>query len=547
MAGAWDGARMTAMVDRALASGSLVDKHAPPSSPALAYVGEELSVEEQTGVRSVARTNGEPANDASEHRASTAAVSVPRVPRPTVQARKFSIVQAHQLEALPQLQTLPASERLAMRAVAAVLPFRVNPYVIEELIDWSDVPDDPMFQLTFPQRGMLEPAAFDTMYNLLRRGASADEVKAAARAIQVGLNPHPAGQKTMNVPELGGEHVRGMQHKYRETVLFFPSQGQTCHAYCTYCFRWPQFVGLDDMQFASKEVDDLIRYLRARPEVTSVLFTGGDPLVMRTKLLRRYIEPLLAADLPNLASIRLGTKSTAYWPFRFLTDPDADDLLRLFEEVEASGKHVALMAHSSHARELETPAAQAAFRRIRSSGAVVRCQAPLIRRVNDDPIAWAELWRLQVQLGAVPYYMFVERDTGPRNYFEVPLHRAVQIFREAQTRVSGLARTARGPSMSATPGKVSIDGVARVAGEDVFVLRLLQARDPAWADRPFFAKYDEDATWFDQLRPAFDEDAFFFEPQLRRAPPMPWRQPPLARRHLPVFTAEERPRGGRDA
>ena len=44
-----------------------------------------------------------------------------------------------------------------------------------------------------------------------------------------------------------------MQHKYRETVLFFPSQGQTCHAYCTYCFRWAQFVGLDDLKFASRE------------------------------------------------------------------------------------------------------------------------------------------------------------------------------------------------------------------------------------------------------------------------------------------------------
>jgi hypothetical protein len=140
----------------------------------------------------------------------------------------------------------------------------------------------------------------------------------------------------------------------------------------------------------------------------------------------------------------------------------------------------------------------------------VRCQAPLIRRVNDDPAIWAELWREQVRLGAVPYYMFVERDTGPKEYFSVPLVRAWQIFRDAVSRLSGLGRTVRGPSMSATPGKVVVDGVANVRGEDVFVLRFLQARKPEWVGRPFFARFDPDATWLDQLRPAFGEEAFFW-------------------------------------
>ena len=57
---------------------------------------------------------------------------------------------------------------------------------------------------------------------------------------------------------------------------------------------------------------------------------------------------------------------------------------------------------------------------------MVRCQAPCIRHVNDDPSTWAELWRLQVQLGAIPYYMFVERDTGPKRYFELPLARVLE-------------------------------------------------------------------------------------------------------------------------
>jgi L-lysine 2,3-aminomutase len=420
------------------------------------------------------------------------------------------------LNRIPQVAALPLEQRQAMRAVSAVLPFRVNPYVVDELIDWSRVPDDPIFQLTFPQPGMLEEPDFQHMLSMVHAEAPEEEIKGEARRIQHRLNPHPAGQKQLNVPRLpDGTPLSGAQHKYRETLLFFPSQGQTCHAYCSYCFRWAQFVGIDELKFASRETDMLVRYIRSRPDLTNVLFTGGDPLVMRTRALRAYVEPLLDPSLEQVREIRIGTKAPAYWPQRFVTDRDADELLRLFEQVVASGRHMAVMAHFTHPRELSTPVAEEALRRIRSTGAVVRTQAPLIRHVNDAPDAWAEMWRRQVQLGAVPYYMFVERDTGPKHFFEVPLARSLGIFNAAFRSVSGLGRTVRGPSMSATPGKVLVDGVATIGGEKVFVLKFLQARDPEWVGRPFFARFDPDANWFDELVPALGEREFFYESQLR--------------------------------
>ncbi len=436
------------------------------------------------------------------------------MPDGMLQQSSYRAFTLRDLPAIPQIAALPADQRLQLQAVANVLPFRVNRYVLDHLIDWSRVPDDPIYQLTFPQPEMLDAADLSTMTDLLHRGAPAGEVEAAARAIQHRLNPHPAGQVDLNVPFEGGREVRGVQHKYHETVLFFPAQGQTCHAYCTYCFRWAQFVGLEDLKFAAREADQLVAYLRNHPEVTSVLFTGGDPLVMRTALLRRYIEPILAAKLPQLASIRIGTKALAYWPQRFVDGPDADDLMRLFEEVQAHGLHMALMAHSSHPRELQTEIAQAAFRRVRSTGTVIRCQAPLIRRVNDDSAIWAELWREQVRAGAVPYYMFVERDTGPKEYFKVPLARAHAIFRDAYRQVSGLGRSVRGPSMSATPGKVVLDGVIDVGGRPHFVLKFLQARNPEWVGRLFLAEYDDRAAWLDELRPAGGAAQFFFESEM---------------------------------
>jgi KamA family protein len=439
-----------------------------------------------------------------------------------VEPRPFQVFTRRDLDRIPQLERFGADWLLAMKAVAHVLPFRVNNYVIDELIDWDKAPDDPMFQLTFPQPGMLRDGELDKLIGMVRDGADDAAMKVEARRIQDTLNPHPAGQLELNVPQLDGTSLPGMQHKYRETVLFFPSSGQTCHTYCTYCFRWPQFVGLDELKFAAREADALAAYLREHKEVNSVLFTGGDPMVMKTRVLRRYIEPLLADDLSHIVSIRIGTKAPAYWPQRFVTDDDADDLMRLFEEVHAKGRHVAVMAHYSHPRELDTPVAQAAVERIRSSGAVVRCQAPLIRRVNDDATTWTDLWKRQLVLGAVPYYMFVERDTGPRHYFEVPLARALDIFTTAYRRVSGLGRTVRGPSMSATPGKVLVDGIAEVHGEKVFVLKFLQARDPQWVNRVFFAKYDEQARWLDDLVPAFGEREWWWQPTIQQMKQRGW-------------------------
>lgn len=431
-----------------------------------------------------------------------------------IEPKTFRAFGSKDLDQIPQLQKLPKDHLNAVKAVAGVLPFRVNQYVIDELIDWDNIPLDPIYQLTFPQPGMLAECDLNKMVGLVENGADKKTFQAEARTIQMKLNPHPAGQMELNVPLENGQVMQGIQHKYRETILFFPSQGQTCHSYCTYCFRWAQFVGIDDLKFAGKEAGLLAQYLRNHQEVKDVLFTGGDPMIMKTKLLRRYIEPLLAEDLEHVRTIRIGTKATAYWPYRFLTDRDADDLMALFEEVAAAGKQLAIMAHFSHPRELSTPAAQAAIARIRAAGAVVRCQAPLIRHVNDRADVWTEMWQKQLDLGCIPYYMFVERDTGPKHYFEVPLVRAYHIFNQAYQKVSGLGRTVRGPSMSATPGKVCVDGITQINDRKYLALKFIQGRDPSWANRIFFAEYDEKASWLHDLKPAFGESEFFYEKAL---------------------------------
>jgi KamA family protein len=428
--------------------------------------------------------------------------------------KKIELYEIKDIDRLPQLQKLSTADRLAMKAVAQVLPFRVNNYVVEELIDWDKIPDDPIFRLTFPQKEMLPSESFDKVI-WHQQNSAPEELRQIVNTVRSQLNPHPAGQAEYNIPTLDGKQVPGIQHKYPETVLIFPTAGQTCHAYCTFCFRWPQFVKMDGMKFATRESGLFQEYLRQHQEVTDVLITGGDPMTMKAKHLALYIEPLLNSGFEHIQTIRIGTKSVAYWPYRFVTDEDADDLLRLFEKVTNSGKHLSIMAHYDHWTEIKTEIAQTAIQRIRSTGAQIRAQGPLMRGINDCPQVWIKMWQEQVRLGCIPYYMFMERDTGAKHYFEVPIIRAWEIYQTAIQKVSGLARTARGPVMSALPGKVAVDGVTEIYGEKVFVLSFLQGRDPNWCKRPFFARYDEKATWLTDLVPAMGEKEFFYEKKLK--------------------------------
>jgi L-lysine 2,3-aminomutase len=427
------------------------------------------------------------------------------------QETAYRAITSANIQAMPEWHWLPPELQEAVQVVGRVLPFRTNPYVTRHLIDWNRVPADPIFQLTFPQPDMLERDDYERIWSLLQRGVSRPELKAAIREIHLRMNPHPAGQLSHNVPMLNGKELEGIQHKYRETVLYFPGQGQTCHAYCSYCFRWPQFMRIPGLKFQSRDSGELVSYLRRKRDVTDLLVTGGDPMIMKARLLRSHLEPILDPSLKHVQTIRIGTKSLSYWPARYVTDPDADEILRLFERVIASGRHLAIMAHFSHSNELQTSLVEEAIRRIRDTGAEIRTQAPLIRHVNDDSKVWSTMWRKSVRLGMVPYYMFVERDTGPKEYFRLSLRRAHRVYREAIQRVSGLARTVRGPSMSAFPGKIQILGTAQLGREKVFVLQFLQARQPDWVGRPFFAEWDPDASWLDELRPAFGRQHFFFE------------------------------------
>ncbi|CAE7458367.1 unnamed protein product [Symbiodinium natans] len=417
---------------------------------------------------------------------------------------------------------LKLSQRLQdIKLAALVFPFRCSSYVMEHLINWNadDLDSDPMYRLLFPTLQMLSQKH---QQQLLDARALEDPfaLEEAVKAIRSDLNPQPAGQLTLNRPKT--DELKGIQHKYAETCLLFPAAGQTCHAYCTYCFRWAQFIGDDSVQLKQKDAEAFLKYLGEHPELTDVLITGGDPFIMRVSLLKTYLHKFADPTfLPHIQNLRFGT--------RFTTDPDAAELLDFIQQlIEVGGRSVDIMAHLSHDVELSTPHAEKSVRVLQAAGATIRSQSPIMKGINDDADVWAKKWKLgrmkrEVQLGIIPYYMplgpessflvnrqFLARDTGAQDYFSIPLARAHQIYADAIRQSSGLARTARGPSMSCTPGKVEITGVEMVNGQKAFVMRFLQCRDPAWIGRVFFAKYSETAIWFDELPASFTLAAVVF-------------------------------------
>ncbi|WP_246046490.1 hypothetical protein [Chlorobaculum thiosulfatiphilum] len=144
---------------------------------------------------------------------------------------------ANNIHELPQYGCISSEQLHAIRVVSEVYPFSVNSHVAENLIDWANIPDEPMFRLTFPQAGMLSGDDYQTISDLVKSSADASLIREKARKIQLRQNPNPAGQMELNTPRFDDEPLHGMQHKYRESVLFFPLEAQACHACCTYCFQ----------------------------------------------------------------------------------------------------------------------------------------------------------------------------------------------------------------------------------------------------------------------------------------------------------------------
>ena len=355
--------------------------------------------------------------------------------------------RAKYVRKLDQIEQLSDAEKEKLKPVSEKFVFRANDYYLG-LINWDD-PEDPIRNLIVPdERELVDWGKLDA-----------------------------SNEGAVTV-------ARGVQHKYTDTVLLLCNE--VCGAYCRYCFRKRLFMDQNDE--VTNDVSAGLKYIADHPEVTNVLLTGGDPLLMSTRRLTEIFEAL--RNIEHVKIIRIGSKMPAFDPFRILND---EDLLDAFREFSTPEKRIYLMAHFDHPREL-TPEAVAGLNLCIENGVICINQCPLIRGVNDGDGVLAELYSKLSYIGVPPYYLFQGRPTEGNEPFEVPIVEGYKIFQDALRNGSGLSRRAKF-CMSHESGKVEIVGV----DENHIYLRYHQAKKYEDLGRFMVAKRDEEAYWLDQL------------------------------------------------
>ncbi len=391
-------------------------------------------------------------------------------------------------------------------------------------IDWRSFATDPMFQLVFPQPGMIRKEVVEAYV----RAATRQEKQQVAADYMRETNPHDCKQllnKPWFVTAAGEvEVLHGCQHKYPQIELIFDKTTQHCFSFCTYCFRHAQVRGDEDM-FVQEDVEAVHDYLRLHPEVNDLLITGGDAGYITPERFERYTRPLIEdPSLIHVKTVRLGSRALTYQP-ELVLRPGYDRMLRLFDELNAGGIQVAWMAHFSTPREVLSPLTIAAVRRLQAHRVVVRSQSPMMKHISLFADAeggidvdrsarnWIDLANIFGMLCIGFHSIYCARPTGEHHYFTAPLADIHKVYDKIYRSLPSINRPSRHISMTTSAGKISIMGTAEVHGETVFALKFSEGRNMEWLDKVFLAKYDEHTNDVALLEP-YDSGEFFFDNEL---------------------------------
>jgi len=258
--------------------------------------------------------------------------------------------------------------------------------------------------------------------------------------------------------QAGHSPVAGLVHQYRDRALLLAAK--TCAGYCRHCFRrvWLSSGtaggGTGGTCHQPADLQPVLAYLAARPEITEILVSGGDPLTLDNDRLAAIFRRLRAAR-PG-AALRLCTRLPVTEPSRF--DAATAAMLADFRPLRIS-------LHINHPREL-SPECTAALALCTGLGIPVLVQTVLMRSINDDATLLADLFRRCIALGLSPYYLF-QMDLAPGTaHFRVPLRRGLALHAELRKLLPAPAIPAYAVDLPGGGGKIRLgDGV--IAGERV--------------------------------------------------------------------------------
>lgn len=357
------------------------------------------------------------------------------------------------IDGLQNYVNLSTHEQEILRQVADKHPMNIPRYYLS-LIDEND-PNDPVRKLALPSEDELVVA-----------GAMGETTK------------DPYGDDKHN-------KGNGILHKYPYSALVVATD--YCSMYCRHCFR-KAIVGLPN----DKTVENFQRaaeYIREHKEITNVIISGGDPLLINTKRIRKILQSL--EDIEHVNYVRIGTRTPVVYPMRFFDD----DLLRCFEEFNKH-KTLYLPTHFNHVNEITDIAAEAVLR-IRQAGVTVNNQAVLLKGVNDSAEDIANLMNGLVKIGVNPYYLYQCMPVSRvRHHFQVPLKQGIDMVDEAKLGLDGYAKRFKF-IMGHDIGKIEICG--RV--DDKLILKQIHSRpeEPEKASQMMIRQLDDHAGWLDDM------------------------------------------------
>nr|WP_243427039.1 KamA family radical SAM protein [Mediterraneibacter glycyrrhizinilyticus] len=236
-----------------------------------------------------------------------------------------------------------------------------------------------------------------------------------------------AGGETDTSGESSNTVALGLQHKYRETVLILSTN--RCAMYCRHCFR-KRTVGASESE-VNRNFLETVRYISEHEEVSNVLISGGDSLMMSNRMIERYLNAF--TDMEHLDFIRFGTRIPVVMPDRVRNDPELQEIFGK----SSKKKQIYIVTQFNHPREV-TEEALDCIRIFQKLGIIIRNQSVLLKGVNDSPELLGELFRKLTAIGVIPYYVFQCRPVrGVKNQFQVPIEKGAWIIDQAKSMQNG--------------------------------------------------------------------------------------------------------------
>ena len=212
-------------------------------------------------------------------------------------------------------------------------------------------------------------------------------------------------------------------HRYPDRVLFLVSHA--CAVNCRFCTRkrkighWPVIT--------DAEIEAGVAYIRSHREISDVLISGGDPLMLSDERIDWILGQV--RSIPHVETLRIGTRMPSALPYRIT--PALIDRLKLHAPLFIN-------THFNHPAEL-TKSACKALGLLADAGIPLGCQTVLLRGINDDAETLKRLFRLLIRNRVRPYYLLQGDLTRGTNHFRTRVEAGLEIMRKLRGPLTGLA------------------------------------------------------------------------------------------------------------